>query len=288
MKRNALSARWRPAVIALSALLVVALLFTIAPVRGAAADFLGLFRIRKFAVIPLDQAQMDRLEQLARQAEGSFGEPQILRQEGPEQAVADAAQAAALAGYTVRTPSRLPDGATLSNFTVQSGPAMRIELDRAAIAAVMQAAGASTEGLPQTEKISAEVDVANVVSVKYQIGGSRLELIQMPSPQVNVPQGIDPVALAETGFMLLGMPQEDARRLATSIDWTSTLVVPMPANAGSAREVTVDGATGLLLENAQNGRRENAVLWEKDGILYFMASGQLDRSVLLDVADSLQ
>jgi hypothetical protein len=124
--------------------------------------------------------------------------------------------------------------------------------------------------------------------VKYQIGGSRLELIQMPSPQVNVPQGIDPVALAETGFMLLGMPQEDARRLATSIDWTSTLVVPMPVNAGTAREVTVDGATGLLLENTQNGGRENAVLWEKDGLLYFMASSQLDRSVLLDVADSLQ
>jgi anti-sigma factor RsiW len=288
MKRNALSARWRPAMIALSALLVVALLFTIAPVRGAAADFLGLFRIRKFAVIPLDQSQMERLEQLARQAEGSFGEPQILREEGPEQAVADAAQAAALAGYTVRTPSRLPDGATLSDFTVQSGPAMRIELDRAAIAAVMQAAGASTEGLPQTEKISAEVDVANVVALKYQVGASRLELIQMPSPQVNVPQGIDPVALAETGFMLLGMPQEDARRLATSIDWTSTLVVPMPVNAGTAREVTVDGASGLLLENAQNGRQESALLWEKDGILYFMASSQLDRSILLTVADSLQ
>jgi anti-sigma factor RsiW len=272
MKRNALSTRWRPAVIALSALLVVALLLTIAPVRGAAADFLGLFRIRKFAVIPLDQTQMERLEQLARQTEGSFGEPQILREEGSEQPVGDAAQAAALAGYAVRMPSRLPDGATLSSFTVQSGPALRVEFDRAAIAAFMQAAGASVEGLPETDKIVA----------------GRLQFIQAPSPQVNVPQGLDPVALAETGFMLLGMPQEDARRLATSIDWTSTLVVPMPANAATAREVNVDGVTGLLLEDTQSGRLETAVLWEKDGILYFMAGSHLDRAHFLDVADSLQ
>jgi hypothetical protein len=288
MKRNAFSNRWRPAMIALSALVVVALLFTIAPVREAAADFLGLFRIRKFAVIPLDPSQMDRLEQLARQAEGSFNKPQIVREEGPVQPVGDAAQAAAIAGYTVRTPSRLPDGVALTSFTVQRGPAMRLELDRAAMAAFMQAAGASTEGLPQTEKLVADIDVANVVTQKYGSASGRFDLIQVPSPQVSIPDGIDPVALAETGFMLLGMPQEDAKRLASSIDWTSTLVVPMPANAGTAREVTVDGVTGLLLENAENGRRENALLWEKDGILHFMTSRQLDRSVLLDVADSLQ
>jgi hypothetical protein len=288
MKRNAFNLRWRPAMIALSALLVVALLFTVAPVREAAADFLGLFRIRKFAVIPLDANQMQRLEQLAQQAEGSFGEPQILREPGPEQAVGDAAQATTLAGYAVRIPTRLPEPIAPSSFTVQAGPAMRIELDRAALAAFMQAAGASTEGLPQTEKLVADIDVANIVAQQYRFSEGRLEFIQTPSPQANVPAGIDPVALAETGFMLLGMPQEDARRLATSIDWTSTLVVPMPANAGTAREVTVDGVTGLLLEDLDSGRRNNALLWEKDGILYFMAASQLDRSILLDMADSLQ
>ncbi len=203
MKRNALSPRWRPAMIGLTALLVVALLFTIAPVRNAAADFLGLFRISKFAVIPLDQAQMDRLGQLAQQAEGTFGDPQVLREEGPEQPVSDAAQASALAGFAVRMPSRLPESAVLQSFTAQRGPALRVEMDRAMVEAFMQAAGVSPAGLPQTEKLVADIDVATGVSLKYRVGSGRLEFSQVPSPQVNVPEGIDPVALAETGFMFL-------------------------------------------------------------------------------------
>lgn len=288
MKRNALSPRWRPAMIGLTALVVVALLFTIAPVRNAAADFLGLFRISKFAVIPLDPAQMQRLEQLAQQAEGTFGDPQVLREEGPEQPVSDAAQASALAGFAVRMPSRLPESAVLESFTAQRGPALRVEMDRAAVEAFMQAAGASPAGLPQTEKLTADIDVATGVSLKYRLGSGRLEFLQVPSPQVKVPEGIDPVALAETGFMFLGMPQEDARRLATSIDWTSTLVVPLPANAAEAREVTVDGVTGLLLEDRRGDRGDSALLWEKGGILYFAAAHNVDDKLLVDAADSLQ
>jgi hypothetical protein len=274
--------------VGLSALLVVAILFTIAPVREAAADFLGLFRIRKFAVIPLDQQQLGRLEQLAQQAENQFGEPQIAREKGPEQPVNDAAQASTLAGYAVRVPTRLPAVSALRKFTVQRGPAMHMEVDRAALEAFMQAAGASTEGLPQTDKIVADVDVANIVTQQYFLGSGQLELVQTPNPQVNLPEGVNPTALAETGFMLLGMPQEDAQRLATSIDWTSTLIVPLPANAGTAREVTIDGVTGLLLQDLDTGRKDSALVWEKGDILYFMSGHNLDERVLLDAADSLQ
>jgi hypothetical protein len=287
MKRNAINPRRRPALAALSALIVVALLLSIAPVRLAAAGFLGLFRIRKFAVIPLDQPQLDRLSQLANQAESQFGEPQIVREEGPVQLVEDAAQASSLANFTVRTPARLPLDTWLQRFTVQTGPAIHYEIDRAMLETFLQAAGASTAGLPQTDKLTFDVDVASMVSQQYRAGAYRLEFVQIPSPQVNLPDGIDPGALAETAFLFLGMPAEDARRAATSIDWTRTLVVPLPANAARAREITVDGVTGLLMESNGSRRDNSALIWEKDGILYFM-SGVVDDRVLIDMADSLQ
>jgi len=291
--RNLFSPRWRPLTAAVSALLIVAILFTIAPVREAAADFLSLFRIRKFAVIPLDQAQMDRLESLAQQAEGAFGEPQIVREEGPEQVVSGAIEAAGLAGYPVRSPGRLPEGTRLEKIVVRSGPAMHFEFDRQALATVLQAAGASTDGLPQTESIAFDVDVASAVLQQYQFASaqsrfSQLEFMQVPSPQVDLPAGIDPIALAKTGFLFLGMPAEDAERMANSIDWTSTLVIPLPTEAGSAREVSVDGVTGLLVEDVDSALRSSAVLWERDGILYFMSGTNLDQKLLLDAADSLQ
>lgn len=291
--RSLLSPRWRPLTAAISALLVVAILFTIAPVREAAADFLSLFRVRKFAVIPLDQEQMNRLESLARQAEGAFDEPQIIREEGAEQVVAGAAEAAALAGYPVRSPGRLPEGTSLEKIAVRSGPALHFDFSRDAMSTLLQAAGASTDGLPQAETIAFDIDVANAVLQQYLVANpqsrfSRLEFMQVPSPQVDLPAGIDPVALAKTGFLFLGMPAEDAERMASSIDWTSTLVIPLPADAGKAREVSVDGVTGLLVEDARNPFRSSAVLWERDGILYFMSGTNLDQKVLLDAADSLQ
>ena len=291
--RNLFGPRWRPLTAAVTAVVLVAILFSIVPVREAAADFLSLFRVRKFAVIPLDQGQMNRLESLAQQAEGAFGEPQIVREEGPEQVVTGAAEAAVLAGYPVRSPGRLPEGTRLEKIAVRSGPAMHFEFDRQAIATVLQAAGASTDGLPQTESIAFDVDVANAVLQQYQVASSQsrfsqLEFMQVPSPQVDLPAGIDPIALAKTGFLFLGMPAEDAERMANSIDWTSTLVIPLPTDAGRAREVSVDGVTGLLVEDVDSALRSSAVLWERDGILYLMSGTNLDQKILLDAADSLR
>lgn len=295
-RRNAFTPRWRPLGIGATAILVLVLLFSIAPVREAAADFLGLFRVRKFAVIPLDEQQLARLEMLMQQAEGNFAEPQTLREPGPEQNATTAAQASALAGFTVRTPDRLPDGAILESFIVQLGPALHFEFDRAAVEMVLQAAGASVEGLPPADTIAFDVDVANLVIQEYRLAGGgidevfrgRLELLQVPSPQVDLPDGIDPIALARTGLLLLGMPAEDAERMANSIDWASTLVIPLPAKAATAREVTVDGVTGLLLEDVDGSQNGNALLWERDGILYFLSGTNLRDLSLLDAADSLR
>lgn len=281
--------RWRPVAIGVSAVMILAILLSIAPVRDAAADFLGLFRVRKFAVIPLDQQQANQLDALLEQADtGAYGEPQLTREEGPEQIVTDAAQAAALAGYGVRRPGRLPEGAVLEKFTVQAGPAMHYEIDRSTLEVAMRAAGARTDGLPETEKLTLDVDVASITRQQYRLGLNRLELMQVPSPEVSLPEGLDPVTLAETAFLFLGMPADEASRLATSIDWTSTLVIPLPAQAAQAREVSVDGVTGLLIEDTEKARKNSALLWERDGFLYFLSGTNVDQKLLLDVADSLQ
>ena len=281
--------RWRPVAIGLSAVVIAAILFSFAPVREVAADFLGLFRVRKFAVIPLVPQQIERLEKLANQLDTSaFGEPEITRPEGPEQIVTDAGQATALAGFSVRTPSRLPAEAVLEKIAVQAGPAMHFEIDRAALEIALQAAGARTDGLPQTERLIFDIDVANSASQEYRLGDSELALLQMPSPTVNLPEGIDPVTLAETAFLFLGMPADDAHRMAGSIDWSSTLVIPLPTQAAQAREVSVDGATGLLIEGTEADESNTALLWERDGILHFLSGTNVDIRLLLDVADSLK
>ena len=99
-KHTLLNGRWRPVTIGVTALLCLAVIFSFAPARQVAADFLGLFRVRKFAVIPIDQAQQAKLEALAKQAEsGQFGKPTQVREPGKPQPVADLAAASKAVGF---------------------------------------------------------------------------------------------------------------------------------------------------------------------------------------------
>ena len=57
--------RQRTWAIGLAAVLFFAVLFSFPAVRAAASDFLGLFRVQKFAPISISPEQMAMLEQLA-------------------------------------------------------------------------------------------------------------------------------------------------------------------------------------------------------------------------------
>jgi hypothetical protein len=282
------SRRWRPLTAGVAALACLAILFSFTPVRQAAADFLGLFRVRKFAVIPIDPAQAERLEALARQAESVLGEPTVVRPEGVAQPVASTEEASALAGFAVRAPASLPQGASLSEFEVQLGPAMHYEVERAVLQALLEAVGIQGAPLPEAETLTFDLDLPYAASQEYSLGRGALTLTQMPSPEVALPEGIDPVALGELAFQFLGMPRDDASRLARAIDWSTTLVIPLPTDLGVTREVTVDGATGLLLQGQNTAQGHSLVAWERDGVLYMLKGNNVDLKLLLDFADSLR
>lgn len=290
IKQTLLGSRWRPAIIGLVALAVVLVAFSFAPVRHAAAQFLGVFRVQSFAVIPVDQAQLERLESLEDMVDsGMLGEPTFLREPGEEQPVADAAAASELAGFRVRAPAELPGEFQRTEFAVQTGPNVLFEIDPAVAQMILAAAGVEDATLPFDEPVSAEVDVSSVVWQKYALGSRRLTVTQMPSPTVTLPPGVDPVRLGELFLQFLGMPAEDAQRLAATIDWSSTLVIPLPTDVGQFREVQVGGATGLLLEEQPNrsGYRDRVVMWQRNGIVYGVEGRNIGASDLLMAANSL-
>jgi len=87
------------------------------------------------------------------------------------------------------------------------------------------------------------------------------------------------------------VPAADARRLAQTIDWSSTVVIPLPTDVARFREVTVDGVTGLLLEETHkpgSGGNNSMILWQRADIIYAVAGNNVDVKLLLQVADSLQ
>ncbi|MCB0204022.1 MAG: zf-HC2 domain-containing protein [Anaerolineae bacterium] len=282
---------------AIGALVVVLLagMMSFAPAREAMAQFLGLFRVQQFTVVNIDDlARMRSFEDVLES--GILGEPEMIRDLGEEQPVADQNAAAALAGYAVRLPANTPEGTTLEKLTVTQGPYIRLEVDRPTVQMALDMAEVTDVNLPDFDTAAVEVDAAAVVAAEYVVDnpyGERnagMVLMQAPSPEIDLPPGIDPTTMGEIYLRAVGLPAADAAHLAQTIDWTSTVVIPMAGDMGSYSEVTADGVPALLFEAASPSRRgrERALLWQRDGIVYGLMAWNVTDSGMLQVADSLR
>jgi len=112
-------------------------------------------------------------------------------------------------------------------------------------------------------------------------------LIQAPSPTVSIPPDLKMSEIAEAALELAGMSSAEAHSFCQTVDWSSTLVVPIPSNTSSYETVGVDGVEGTLItQNLPQGNRYS-LLWVKDGMIHSLA-GQGNSSDALTLAASLQ
>ncbi len=257
-------------------ILVVALSFP--GVRAAASDFLGLFRVQKFAPISISPEQLAVLEEIA--DSGLFpGEIEMVEEPGEPQLVESLAKAEEIAGLDARTPSRLGEPDAVYAIGGSSGSLIvNVESSRA----IMEAAGADPTLIPDSlDGTAVQVTVYPGISQNWNEG---VVLLQAPSPLIKYPEDVDPVALGEALMQFLGMEAAQARRLAESIDWTNTLLLPVPENLASFNEVVVDDASGLALSSLEGNNA--AILWQRDGIVYALSGAEVDN--LIDIANSLR
>ena len=84
-----------------------------------------------------------------------------------------------------------------------------------------------------------------------------------------------------------GMTAEEAAQFTSTVDWTSTLVVPIPKNAATNEQIPVDGVTGTLIERPTDDAPQFALLWVKDGILYTIGGLGDNAQKALEIANAL-
>jgi hypothetical protein len=261
----------------MAVLVLFSLAFAFPSVRAAASDFLGLFRVQKFAAISVSPEQLAMLEEIA--DSGLFpGEIEMIEEPGQLTAVDSLAEAEAFAGKSIRTLSELGEPDQIYTMTGGSG---RLIVNVEDTRSIMEMAGVDPALIPDS------LDGAPVSVTVYPGIGLQWEdivLLQSPSPLVEYPDDVDTVALGEALLRILGMDGRQARRLAQNIDWTNTLLLPVPENVASFREVDVDGVSGIALSSI-NGR-DTALMWQKDGIVFVLSGGNV--ADLIEAANSLQ
>jgi hypothetical protein len=256
--------------------------------------------VTRLSALSEDQPLATRLSQLLSSS------ITITREAGEPQAAQDAPQAGALAGFDVRLPTDRQD---TPDLVVQSGEAFDIHIDRERAQSLIEAAGFTGLELPASiDGATVSIDIPTGITAGYgdcpalkqalsegpdstgSVGRQYINCImlaEMPSPTVSTPPDLDVQQLAELGLQFTGMTAEQAHQYSQTVDWTSTLVIPIPRNGASYEKVAVDGVTGYLIQRPTDDAPQFALIWVKDGIIYAIGGLGNNAQEALDMAESM-
>ncbi len=288
------------------AILALALLLAFPSTRALASEFLNLFRVQQVTVLSIDPTSLQSLtgnEALGTQLSELVSSSTVVTDEpGEPVEAANGEEASGLTGFSVR----LPEDQSTSGIYVTESAAFTMTVDREKAQALIDGAGRTDLILPDSID-GAEISVSIPATVSTSFGkcpepdieGGEdpfdmgemypdcIVLTQMTSPVVNVPDGVDMTQLAQIALEFSGMSSEEAASFASSVDWATTLVIPIPRDVTTHSEVSVDDVTGILIQRTVEHSPEYLLMWVKDGILYAIADTGADTAPAFALAESL-
>jgi hypothetical protein len=304
-----ITTRWRLAWAAClaAAILLGSLAFPSA--RSFAQKLLATLRIEKVQTVTLDFSAFDGPQNRnLQQALGQMISENVVVTTNEKALPASSTEdATSLAGFPVRLPSARTD---TPQFHVEGAHAFHMTVDRSRLQDILDQAGrtdlilpATLDGAPVSVQIprSVQVGYGNCPHSRESAQGQQPDtnspttpvdcvfLVQAPSPIVSVPADLNLQQLAETALQLFGMSTVQARQFCQTIDWRSTLVLPLPPSVHSYETVDVDGVQGTLM-NTTNHRGSGptyVLVWVKGSIIYALL-GSGDSASAVQLANSLK
>ncbi|MGH9451550.1 MAG: anti-sigma factor family protein [Terriglobia bacterium] len=288
---------------AIAALVIV--LITLAPARSAAQRVLAMLRVQKVTVVPVDFPAAPNRDTIARIRTMMSSRITVTLSPGKPQIEPDASAASKLAGFPVRV---LTGNLGASRIAVLGEQAYVMTLDQARLQEILNDLGRSDLHIPaQVDGQTIAVHIPKAAFIRYGNCASPksganpappaadaatdagcIRLAEVPSPIVSVPPGLNMNQLAEIVLQAAGMSEGEATAFCQTVDWKSTLVIPIPGNATSSQPEEVEGVEGtLIMGRPVRGRPgEFALIWVKNGTIYSI-HGSGDPARALALAGSL-
>jgi hypothetical protein len=291
--------RLRPVLAGAAALAAVAVALSVPTVRASARNLLEIFRVKRFAAVPVDMNRLQRLHEQELDLRTLVSDNlQVLKDPGAPIVVDDVAAATEKVGFAVVQPAELPQGWALAEIRVTAQGSFKARLDMDRLEQLANALGVTDIEIPrELNGANVAVQTSPTVMLRYTRGKDDVRLFQARSPQVALPEGIDVRQLGAIGLQLAGMSAEEAQLFASKVDWRTTLLVPVPAMGGDFRDVAVGDAQGLLVtvRPTRHARADAAgpvprwhsvLLWSK-GERIFALQGPGSGMELLEVANEI-
>ncbi|MEG6615332.1 DUF4367 domain-containing protein [Peptococcaceae bacterium 1198_IL3148] len=259
---------------------------TLTPVQDAVADLLSIFRVQKIETVKINPAE---LNQMARDIEAKvgqvdlqqFGEVQFLNTN--ELQTLTLAEAKNTVNFDLKEPKFIPNNFTLDEqVNVMRENTAEFKLNVEPVNAMLKSLGAKTL-LPDTLSGQAfTIKTPDGVQMNYQNKDNKFfSFYQSNSPEVRVPDGVNPNELRAALLDLPILPEDLRTQLAAIEDWQHTMVIP---EAEASEVVTIDGHQGIFTSSPHGGFSN--LMWVDNGVIY-QISGELDRDSMIKVAQSI-
>jgi hypothetical protein len=312
---------WRPAWGFAAVLITVTILVSVNPARTWAQRILAMLRVQKIQVVTIDPTTLMSSSETDSQPYKLINQfiadnLVVTIDPGKPEIVSNVTSAAQLAGYPIRLITSL--GAP-NSVEINGETAFQMTINRNRVATLLDEIGRSDIQIPESAAGALiAVHIPKTVVSMYgdcparhgygksaaqsqagAMAGHKMErmanttdtnctyLVQAPSPTVSVPPDLNMSDIAEAGLELAGMSPAEARSFCQTVDWSSTLVVPIPRNSSSYETVTVDGVEGTLIAETLAQGTRYSLLWVKNGVIHSL-SGHGDSSAALSLAASLR
>jgi hypothetical protein len=313
--------RWRPAWGLAVAAMIVASSVSLNPVRSWAQRVLAMLRVQKIQVVTIDPTTLISSSEPDSRPYKLFNQfvadnVVVTMDPGKPDVVSDLTSAARLTGYPIRLIGSL---GTPHSIEVNGETAFQMTINRDRVETLLDEIGRSDIRIPESANgaliavhipktvISMYGDcpvrhghlASNSQSRAEALAERKIErmqnikdtnctyLFQAPSPTVSVPPDLNMSEIAEAALELAGMSPAEARSFCQTVDWSSTLVVPIPSNSSSSETVTVDGVEGTLITETLSQGNRYSLLWIKNGVIHSLA-GHGTSSDALSLAASLR
>jgi anti-sigma factor RsiW len=277
--------RWLPLA---ASVVLVSIAFTLPAMRAGAQAFLDLFRITNVVGVSFEAQSLQSLATSGLDLPSMLGAPvETSASSGGPVTVTTTAEASEIAGIDVLEPAWRPVGLELSEVRVMPEEAARFTANTGNIELILDALGIDDLSVPAgIDGQSITLRIPPIVQLRYgDPGWPQLEFLQARSPEITMPPGFDLPVLAEIALRIVGVDRERAYTLAWTVDWRSTLIVPIPAGEAEFEEININGHDGLAVQ-PRNGH-ESVLLWS-DGERVFAMAGSLEPADLQDMARTVQ
>jgi hypothetical protein len=300
--------------------LIVAILASMNPVLSWAQRVLAMLRVQKIQVVTIDPSSLMSSSETDSRPYKLFNQfiadnVVVTMDPGRPEVVSSLTTAAQLTGYPIRVIGSL---GTPRSVEVNGEAGFEMTINRDRVVTLLDEIGRSDIHIPESANgalitvhipktvISMYGDcpvrhghmISNSQSQAEVLAERKMErmanikdtnctyLIQAPSPAVSVHPDLNVSEIAEAALQLAGMSPAEARSFCQTVDWSSTLVVPIPRNSSFYETVTVDGVEGTLITETLSQGNRYSLLWIKNGVIHSL-TGHGNSSDALSLAASL-